>query len=199
MAEDSAPMMTEEQAAPEAPDAPAVAAEAPGPFDATTPTYHISIWDTPVTYLCQLCTVTGLDAAGILDHLSTVHSAPAIPTLLAQDYANRSPALQELLMPHPTYRLEDTPDGQRYVCLLCEQAGTGHWSLDEALFRQHQEHRHNGEMILAQPGSPKPEEGEEDVPEPSRPIPPGYPEPEPGDKEPVEATSHESDKPQSGV
>ena len=64
---------------------------------ADTPTYHISIWDIPVSYLCQICNLQGQTKDAILAHLTTDHSATPVPTMLAADYERQNPVFMELL------------------------------------------------------------------------------------------------------
>ena len=77
---------------------------------ADEPTYHISIWDIPVSYLCQICNLQGQTKDAILAHLTTDHSATPVPTMLAADYERQNPVLREMLaVPASEIILTDPP------------------------------------------------------------------------------------------
>jgi len=173
---------------------PATVADTPVPQDMTIPTYHMAIWEAPPRYICLPCNYSDPSYDLLVTHLSTVHSLAPVPSVLVADLLGGGTMTQlvskEFLMAEPTYRTEETPDGTKYLCVLCERAGTGHWSYDKDLFAQHQAQRHNGAMIAAPPAEAG--EGEEDVPDPAAPpeTPPVPPDqPEEGGQEPVHAAT----------
>jgi hypothetical protein len=121
------------------------------PLEWTGPNYHISLWDTPVTYLCLPCNASGMTLAEVETHVTTTHSLTPIPTPLAADYGATYSVVRSLRMAtEPTYYTQPDPDDSklRYYCCVCEQAGTEYWSLDFVLFSQHQEQRHAGQLVL---------------------------------------------------
>jgi hypothetical protein len=123
----------------------------------TNPTYHISLWDDPPLYVCQVCVPQpaekmSLDA--VLEHVPLMHGVPAVPTLLAANPPLLAYGLLTIpegdpdMPPTPTYRLDRDDTGtMRYVCLYCEQAGTEHCATDLDLFTQHMQQRHDGRML----------------------------------------------------
>jgi hypothetical protein len=143
------------------------------------PNYHISLWDTPVTYLCLPCNAGGMTVAEVESHVTSAHSLTPEPTPLAADYANPQSVVRMLRM-EPTYRTEtDEENRTRYICLLCAGTASEYWSPDEELMRQHQANRHGGQMI------PTPESDvaeEDDTAEPESSAPPTAQEPSPEDE-----------------
>jgi len=194
-----------------APEPTVTAPQAPMPMEWSGPTYHISLWDTPPTYLCLVCNLRDVSLATIEAHIPTEHQLEALPSVLAQDYSVNPPAFRRRSMPEPTYRTEETQDGTKYLCLHCERAGSGHWSYDRQLFEQHMQQRHDGSMIedtavtsTAQSehphGGPPGQTGEH--PEHPHGGPPGqtgeHPHEEPHTEHPI-VLPDEDDKPEAGA
>lgn len=72
---------------------------APAPREVTLleATFHVSLWTEPTPlYVCLLCTGNAMDHAAVVEHLTTVHSAEAVPTPLAADYLARNPLLMSM-------------------------------------------------------------------------------------------------------
>lgn len=116
---------------------------------------HVMIWETPPNYLCLPCNFTDPDYATVVAHLQTAHGLAPVLTPFATDIlsgqATTFGLAEEFRMSEPTYRTEETQDGTKYICLWCEQAGSGHWSFDKALFQMHMAQRHDGRMVPAAP------------------------------------------------
>jgi len=178
------------------------APETPAPQqDGTMPNLHIVLWDVPPAYLCLACNHKDPDYASLSAHLTSTHGVTPLPTPLALDYyANRNGIRSLTMEPQPTYRTETTAEGvTQYVCLLCQDTPSPHWTKDQALMKMHQEQRHGGQMIEAKAEEPPPQPGQDDegggvqqadeagdVPDPQPPHdpppsdPPDHPQPEAG-------------------
>jgi hypothetical protein len=152
--------------------------ETPTPTqDLTIPTYHMVIWDTPPAYLCLPCNYKDAAFPNLVLHLQTEHNLEPVPTPLAADVQSggglKFHMAEEFLMADPTYRTEETQDGTKYLCLLCEQEGSGHWSYNKDLFEMHARQRHNGVLIEAKAATHP--DGTEEVSATDEPVPAGPP------------------------
>lgn len=79
--------------------APAPAPEAPVPLAGTVlpQNLHVSLWTTPVSYVCLRCSATGFTHEGVCLHVRDAHGEEPKPTPLTADYLAHSPVVRAMV------------------------------------------------------------------------------------------------------
>ena len=60
-------------------------------------TYHVSLWTTPVSYVCLRCPAKDFTHGAVCTHVTTAHGEEPIPTPLAADYLARNPFVMAMV------------------------------------------------------------------------------------------------------